>query len=84
MVISEVELTTSADKTSRAIQAPIGAATLPTLSIYTIDKEKESSKWEAQMTGQLPTTGVRRDPDVAPHPLQGLLVRGVHPGTSIM
>ena len=34
MVISEVELTTSADKTSRAIQAPIGAATLPTLSIY--------------------------------------------------
>ena len=50
----------------------------------TIDKEKESSKWEAQMTGQLPTMGVRRDPDVAPHPLQGLLVRGVHPGTSIM
>ena len=50
----------------------------------TIDKEKESSKWEAQMTGQLPIMGVRRDPDVAPHPLQGLLVRGVHPGTSIM
>ena len=36
------------------------------------------------MTGQLPIMGVRRDPDVAPHPLQGLLVRGVHPGTSIM
>ena len=36
------------------------------------------------MTGQLPTMGVRRDPDVAPNPLQGLLVRGVHPGTSIM
>ena len=50
----------------------------------TVDKEKEFSKWEAQMTGQLPTMGVRRDPDVAPHPLQGLLVRGVHPGTSIM
>ena len=50
----------------------------------TIDKEIEFSKWEVQMTGQLPTMGLHRDPDVAPHPLQGLLVRGVHPGTSIM